>query len=158
MFNLKSCPWLDSNRGPLASEATTLSTEPQCLLVLFPAINFNWNIWFEDVWSDRYKCRVDGTTTTTTTSTTTTTTSTRYHYHFWRKIDVPLLGHTYLGVAVEYIGKGWMELRIFRPDTDTYLGCIIKVWFRWYLPNTKTAEGTKWMYSGILVAAYCKYF
>ena len=29
MFNIFFCRWLDSNRGPLASEATTLPTEPQ---------------------------------------------------------------------------------------------------------------------------------
>ena len=29
MFIIKSCQWLDSNRGPLVSEATALPTEPQ---------------------------------------------------------------------------------------------------------------------------------
>ena len=30
-ININFCRWLDSNRGPLASEATTLPTEPQPL-------------------------------------------------------------------------------------------------------------------------------
>ena len=28
MFDINFCPWLDSNRGPLVSEATSLQTEP----------------------------------------------------------------------------------------------------------------------------------
>ena len=31
MFFIKSCRWLDSNRGPLELEATALTTEPQTL-------------------------------------------------------------------------------------------------------------------------------
>ena len=37
-FILKSCRWLDSNLGPLASEATVLTTEPQPL----PKIKLLW--------------------------------------------------------------------------------------------------------------------
>ena len=35
MFHIKVCWWLNSNRGPLVSEATALSTESQPLPVIF---------------------------------------------------------------------------------------------------------------------------
>ena len=38
MFN-KSCQWLDSNLGPLISEATALSTVPQSLPICFKDIS-----------------------------------------------------------------------------------------------------------------------
>ena len=40
MFNINFCRWLDSNRGPLVSEATALPTEPQPL----PKINVLVNV------------------------------------------------------------------------------------------------------------------
>ena len=44
MFN-KSCRWMDSNPGPLVSEATTLSTVPQplptCLVLLYKVVQSN---------------------------------------------------------------------------------------------------------------------
>ena len=48
MFNLNIifCQWLDSNRGPLISEATTLPTEPQPLHTNRLVLQFELkNIW-----------------------------------------------------------------------------------------------------------------
>ena len=40
MFHIKVCRWLDSNRGPLVSEATALPTEPQPLSLSSYTANF----------------------------------------------------------------------------------------------------------------------
>ena len=56
MFHIKVCRWLDSNRGPLVSEATALPTEPQPLpkcwcRLMKPIINapiYAW--WIQTMW------------------------------------------------------------------------------------------------------------
>ena len=49
MFNLKNCRWLDSNCGPLVSEATAQPTKPQPL----PHINSLWADVVVDVFLKR---------------------------------------------------------------------------------------------------------
>ena len=40
MFHIKVCQWLDSNGGPLVSEATTLPTQPQPRPIPFSYLGF----------------------------------------------------------------------------------------------------------------------
>ena len=66
--DIKVCLWLDSNRGPLASEATALPTEPQplplnifccCLIILRRRRHFVWTLKrYQSIWTqivDRWK-------------------------------------------------------------------------------------------------------
>ena len=47
MFHIKVCRWLDSNRGPLVSEATALPTEPQPNLIIFLPFLFFSSKWMK---------------------------------------------------------------------------------------------------------------